>query len=149
MRWCLVAMLLAVGCGGAAPSTDLLRDAQRLTAELGELEREALALTEGLVTSLTSSEVPDDALRTLEGYVEANVVRMQEVAVEVGARFDALQGSDHTSYHQVFADSMSEATFGWLDACASFIEANPEHEQRLRDAVRPLGPLRLPPSEDD
>lgn len=149
MRWaCMLLSVMLIGCGGAGPSTDLLRDAQRLDATLGELEAEALTLTQGLVETLSTSDDPDAVVGAIEGYVDANLQRMRDVAAAVAEKFAALTGDEHASYHQVFGDSMSDATYAWLDGCAQFIEDHPDHEQRLRDVVRPMGPLRLPPSED-
>jgi hypothetical protein len=81
--------------------------------------------------------------------VDANIGDMEEVAELVAAKFEALSGEAYTSYHQVFADSMADATFGWLDACAAFLEQHPDNEGRLRGVAAALGPLRIPDPDED
>ena len=150
MRGFLVALpVFLLACGGASPSTDGLRDAQRLSADLGSLEEDALALTEGLSVALKGSPDAEAALEALAQYIETNRTRMFDVSGAIAERFREASDDDYTSYHQVFSDSMTDATFAWLDACIAFIEDHPDHEQALREVVSPLGPLRIPDPEVD
>ncbi len=149
MRVLVLLLLVGIGCGGAPPSTDELRAALQLSAELGPLETEALELTEGLTAALSHEGEPDLRLDALESYVDANFVRMHEVAEELGDKLDALPRPEHVAYQQVVSEFLSDASFGWLDACVEFIEEEPEFEARLRDVVEPLGPLRIPEPDED
>ena len=149
MRFLAIILLLCVACGGAPPSTDELRAAQRLSAELGPLESEALELTQGLIDALEQDAEPEDRLTSLEAYVDQNFVRMHEVAAELGAKLEALPREEHVAYQQVVSEFLSDATFGWLDSCVEFIEGEPDLEDRLRDIVEPLGPLRIPEETDE
>lgn len=150
MRLLLVLIIACcLGCGGAPPSTDELRAALRLTAELGPLEAEALELTEGLTASLVGELPAEDRLDQLEQYVGQHSVRMHVVAEELGTKFAELSAVDHVAYQQVVSEFLSDATFGWLDACATFVADEPELENRLRDIVEPLGPLRIPEPDED
>ncbi|MFT6397837.1 MAG: hypothetical protein ACJAYU_002592 [Bradymonadia bacterium] len=149
MRFLVFLLFSCAACGGAPPSTDNLRAALRLSAELGPLEAEALELTEGLTSALADEVPAASRLDELERYVSQNSVRMHEVAAELGDKFAALPGAEHVAYQQVVSEYLSDATFGWLDACVEFIAEEPELEERLRDIVEPLGPLRISEPDED
>lgn len=145
LAFALALLALAPACGGGSISFDAFRAARTMTADLGELEEAAANLTRGLTDALGApADSPDAALDRLERYVSDNVETMNEVAAAIAERIDALDPADRASYLEAVSDFFAEPTFDWWDTHAEFVDAHPNHVERLETVLEPLE-QRMPP----